>query len=64
MRHPTPTPLPPRRALRRGGVLVEDLLTLSVVALGLIVAAYIYMPDFKRGIWTVANEIGDWVQGY
>lgn len=64
MRQPTPTPPPPRCAPRRGGVLVEDLLTLSVVALGLIVAAYIYMPDFKRGIWTIANEIGDWVQGY
>ena len=64
MRQPTPTLPPPRRAPRRGGVLVEDLLTLSVVALGLIVVAYIYMPDFKRGIWTIANEIGDWVQGY
>lgn len=63
MRLQPPAPPPLRRTSRRGGVLVEDLLTLSVVAFGLIVAAYIYMPDFKRGIWTIANEIGDWVQG-
>ena len=63
MRLQPPAPPPLRRTSRRGGALVEDLLTLSVVAFGLIVAAYIYMPDFKRGIWTIANEIGDWAQG-
>ncbi|MEL6347285.1 MAG: hypothetical protein AAFV53_29485 [Myxococcota bacterium] len=45
---------------RRRGTFIEDLLTLSVFAFGVIVAAYIYMPDFQRGVWTVADQIALW----
>jgi len=45
-------------------VRLDDLLTVSVVAIGLIVAAYVYMPDFERGAKTLLNEIGERVQGW
>lgn len=52
----------PRRH-RRGGTFIEDLLALSVVFFALIIAAYVYMPDFQRGVWTVAHQIGEWWLG-
>jgi hypothetical protein len=60
----TSKPPPPLRHRRRGGALVEDMLSLSVVAVGLITAAYVYMPDFERGVKTIAHEVGERVQGW
>ncbi|MFT5680622.1 MAG: hypothetical protein ACI8RZ_001528 [Myxococcota bacterium] len=51
------------RPARRGGTFVEDLLTVTVVAVAIIAASYIYMPDFQRGVHTVAREIESWVSG-
>ena len=51
-----PAPLAPRRR-RRGGAFIEDLLSLSVAAVAVIVAAYVYMPDVQRGVWRIANHI-------
>ncbi len=33
------------------------LLSLSVVAVGIIVAAYLMMPDFQRGVRAIAADI-------
>lgn len=52
------------RRRRRGGALVEDFLSLSLVAVAVIVAAYVYMPDFERGVKTLAHEVGERVQGW
>lgn len=57
-------PFMPRPRHRQGGARIDDLLTLSVVAVAVIVAAYVYMPDFSRGVKTIAHEIGEWVQGH
>ncbi len=51
------------RPARRGGTFVEDLLTVTVVAVAIIVASYVYMPDFQRGAHTVAAEIESWLYG-
>ena len=46
-----------RRIQRRGGTFVGDLLLLTAVAMAVIVAAYVYMPDFERGVHAVAGWI-------
>ena len=40
-----------------GGPLVDVLLTVSVVAVAMIVAAYVWMPDFQRGVHALAADI-------
>lgn len=52
------------RRRRQGGALVEDFLSLSLVAVAVIVAAYVYMPDFERGVKTIAHEIGERIGGW
>jgi hypothetical protein len=49
------------RPARRGGTFIEDLLTVTVVAVAVIVASYVYMPDFQRGVHTLAGEIESWL---
>ncbi|MDG1480500.1 MAG: hypothetical protein P8R54_12965 [Myxococcota bacterium] len=51
------------RPARRGGTFIEDLLTVTVVAVAVIVASYVYMPDFQRGAHTIAAEMESWVYG-
>ena len=40
---------------------MDYLLLATIIALGLIVAAYLYMPDFKRGIHTLVAHFAPMV---
>ena len=42
---------------RRGEGTVDLLLVITLVAVGCIVAAGIWMPDFQRGVRTIAVDI-------
>ena len=35
-------------------------MSLSLVAVAVIAAAYMYMPDFQRGVWLVAGRVAEW----
>ena len=55
--------LPERRG-RSGRAFVEVMVTVTVVALAVIVAAYIFMPDFQRGVRAIARDVEDrWFSG-
>jgi len=45
-----------KRASSRGRF-VDDLLIASVVCLALVVCAYLYMPDFERGIQSIVKQV-------
>jgi hypothetical protein len=45
------------RRPRRGEGLVDLLLVATLVALGCIVAAGIFLPDFQRGVQAIARDI-------
>ena len=45
----------PVRRRRRGEGVVDHLLVLTLAFLALIVAAYIWMPDFRRAVATVVT---------
>jgi hypothetical protein len=42
---------------RRGEGTVDLLLVVTLVAVGCIVAAGVWMPDFRRGVQTIAADI-------
>ena len=55
--------LPVRRG-RSGRAFVEVMVTVTVVALAVIVAAYIFMPDFQRGVRAIARDVEErWFSG-
>ena len=43
---------------RSGQTLVESLLIATVVMVAVIVAAYVKMPEFERGVHAIARDIG------
>lgn len=45
---------------RSGRALVDVLLSASVVAVALIVAAYLFLPDFQRGVRAVAHDLEEY----
>ena len=50
----------PRRKKKKkshSGTAFEDLVILSVVAIGVVVVAYIYMSDFQRAVHVVVSEL-------
>ena len=51
-------------APRRGRAFVEVMVTVSAVALAVIVAAYVFMPDFQRGVRAVVRDVEErWFSG-
>ncbi len=42
---------------RRGESLVDHLLVLTLVVVGMVVAAYIWMPDFQRAVATTVRDV-------
>lgn len=42
---------------RRGRASVDVLLSATLVAVALIVAAYLMMPDFQRGVRAIAGDL-------
>ena len=54
------------RALRHrgGGAFIEELFFLSAAAVAVITAAYVYMPDFQRGIWSLIGQVEIWLLGF
>lgn len=50
--------------MRRGMSFVELLLTATVVAVAVLVAAYIFLPDVQRGVRLIAQDVEDrWFGG-
>ena len=43
--------------MRRGLSFIELLLTGTVVAVAVIVAAYIFLPDVQRGVRLIAHDV-------
>ena len=41
------------------GRLVDDLLVATVICVALVVCAYIYLPDFERGVQGLVREISN-----
>ena len=46
-----------RRRGRRGDSLVDWLLVASLVAVGVVVAAYVYLPDFERSLGGAVRDL-------
>jgi hypothetical protein len=44
------------RHLRRGEGVVDHLLVLTLAIVGVVVAAYVWMPDFRRSVATLITE--------
>ena len=52
------------RHLRSGRAFVEVMVTVTAVALAVIVAAYVFMPDFQRGVRAIARDVEErWFGG-
>lgn len=46
---------------RRGEGVVDHLLVVSVAVVAVVVAAYVWMPDFQRGAKAVVSQVGEWI---
>jgi len=51
------------RSRRRGEGVVDHLLVLTLAFLAIVVAAYVWMPDFRRAVATAVTDSLEWV-GY
>lgn len=50
--------------MRQGRAVVEVMLTVTVVAVAVIVAAYIWLPDVQRGVRAIAADVeARWFHG-
>ena len=49
------------RRARRGEGFVDTMLVVSVAAIAVVVAAYMWMPDFQRGARALVSRVADWV---